>query len=136
MEFIRRIVVCGLYPRTFTAESAGEAPVLVRDGSNFASWYRHMMLEHQDLVRDFVAAVRDVIDDFASIRLERVGTEARALTAKTVSTKPLRVACWSCWVGKLKEMCDQRALRQPAPASLERACVEFDARWRRAGASG
>lgn len=79
LEFIRRIVVCGLYPRTFTAESSGEAPVLVRDGSNFASWYRHMMLEHQDLVPDFVAAVREVIDDFANIRLERVGTEARAL---------------------------------------------------------
>lgn len=39
-------------------------------------------------------------------------------------------------VGKLMEMCDQRALRQRAPASLERACVEFHARWRRAGASG
>lgn len=33
-------------------------------------------------------------------------------------------------VRSLKEMCDQRALRQPAPVSLERACVEFRARWR------
>lgn len=79
LEFMRRIVVCGLYPRTFTAESSGEAPVLERDGANFASWYRHMMLEHQELVPEFVAAVREVIDDFANIRLERVGTEARAL---------------------------------------------------------
>jgi len=31
----------------------------------------------------------------------------------------------------LKEMCDQRSLRQPAPPSLERACEEFRVRWRR-----
>src|SRR5690606_19113624 len=50
LEFVRRAVVCGLYPRAFTAESSSEESMLSRDGANFASWYRHMMLEHQDLV--------------------------------------------------------------------------------------
>lgn len=79
LEFMRRMVVCGLYPRTFTAESSIEDPVLSRDGANFTSWYRHMMLEHQDLVPEFLGAISEVLPDFASIRLERVGTDARAL---------------------------------------------------------
>src|SRR5690606_9208365 len=70
---------CGLYPRAFTAESSSEESMLSRDGANFASWYRHMMLEHQDLVPGFLGAISEVLQDFASIRLERVGTDARAL---------------------------------------------------------
>lgn len=79
LGFVRGIIVCGLYPRTFTAESSTEEAVLARDGANFASWYRHIMLERQDLVPKFLGAVSEVIDGFASIRLERVGTDARAL---------------------------------------------------------
>lgn len=79
LSFMRQIVVCGLYPRTFSAESPGEDTVLSRDGANFASWYRHMTLEHPELVPDYLAAAREVITDFANIRLERVGTDARAL---------------------------------------------------------
>lgn len=79
LEFMRGIVVCGLYPRNFTAESPREEAILERDGSNFASWYRHMVLEHQDVVPELTVAISDVIDGFTSIRLERVGTEARAL---------------------------------------------------------
>lgn len=33
-------------------------------------------------------------------------------------------------IKQLKQMCDDRALRRPAPASLEQACLEFRARWR------
>ncbi len=37
LEFIRKIMVCGLYPRSFVAESASEDSMLDRDGSNFAA---------------------------------------------------------------------------------------------------
>lgn len=79
LEFMRGIVVCGLYPRNFTAESPREEAVLERDGANFASWYRHMVLEHQDAVPALLETLSEVIQGFSSIRLERVGTEARAL---------------------------------------------------------
>lgn len=40
------------------------------------------MQEHQDLMLDYVQALREVIDDFDSLRLERVGVEARALMVR------------------------------------------------------
>lgn len=82
MGFVQRIIVCGLYPRGFSPESTEESPRLSRSGDNFASWYRHAMQEHQDLMLDYVQALREVIDDFDSLRLERVGVEARALMVR------------------------------------------------------
>jgi len=78
-ELIRKIVVCGLYPRTFEAESRGEDPMLARDGGNFSAWYRHIFQERQDLLPDYIEAVKDVVDGFSSMRLEKVGQEARSL---------------------------------------------------------
>ena len=78
-DFMNRIVVCGLQPANFRAESSGEDALLQRDGSNFADWYRHVVLEHPDVVPGFTKALAEVIDGFRSIRLERVGQETRAL---------------------------------------------------------
>lgn len=79
LEFMRRIVVCGLYPASFTAEATSEDPVLGRDAHNFAAWYRHLLLERQDLVPDFTDALRQVLDGFRGIRMEKVGLDTRAL---------------------------------------------------------
>ena len=79
-EFIRKIVVCGLYPRRFEAESRREDPMLDRDGANFSAWYRHMFQERQDLLPDYIRTLADVIDGFSGIRLEKVGQNARAFT--------------------------------------------------------
>ena len=78
-DFMNRIVVCGLHPASFRAESSGEDALLQRDAHNFADWYRHVVLERPDLVQRFTNALRDVVDGFRSIRLERVGQETRAL---------------------------------------------------------
>ncbi len=78
LEFLRGVSVCALDPKRFQAESFSEEPLLQTDGSNFASWYRHQIQERQDLVLEVVEALRKVVDGFQSIRLERVGTEARA----------------------------------------------------------
>ncbi|MBI4818365.1 MAG: ATP-binding protein [Deltaproteobacteria bacterium] len=51
--------------------------MLARDGSNFAAWYRHSSQEHQDAMGGFIQALREVLDGFQGIRLERVGREAR-----------------------------------------------------------
>ncbi|MEW6742752.1 MAG: ATP-binding protein [Planctomycetota bacterium] len=78
LSFMRAIQVCGLYPRSFLAESRSEDPTLARDGSNFSAWYRHILQERQDLVPSYHQALAEVIDTFHGIRLEKVGMEARA----------------------------------------------------------
>jgi len=77
LDFVRKILVCGLYPRSFVAESATEDTLLDRDGGNFAAWYRNVFQERQDLVPDYVAALREVFAGFSGIRLEKVGQETR-----------------------------------------------------------
>ncbi len=47
LEFVRKVIVCGLYPASFAAESATEDAVLQRGAGNFAAWYRHLLLERQ-----------------------------------------------------------------------------------------
>jgi energy-coupling factor transporter ATP-binding protein EcfA2 len=79
LEILRGVTVCALEPRSFEAESISEAPRLKPDGGNFASWYRHQIQERQDLIHGLLEALRKVVDDFHSIRMERVGTEARSL---------------------------------------------------------
>lgn len=79
LEFMRKVIVCGLYPASFQAESSTEDPVLLRDARNFASWYRHVLLERQELVPEFTGALKEVIDGFRGIRMEKVGLDTRAL---------------------------------------------------------
>ncbi len=79
LDFMRRVIVCGLYPASFETESTTEDTVLHRDARNFAAWYRHVLLERQELVPEFVKALQDVIDGFSGIRMEKVGLDTRAL---------------------------------------------------------
>ncbi len=79
LDFFRTIMVCGLYPGSFVAECTTEDALLHRDARNFAAWYRHALQEHPDLVPDLINALKEVIEGFAGIRLEKVGKETRAL---------------------------------------------------------
>lgn len=79
LDHIRKVIVCGLYPASFQTESSIEDMVLERDARNFAAWYRHLLLERQELVPEFTKAVQEVIDGFRGIRLEKVGLDTRAL---------------------------------------------------------
>jgi predicted ATPase len=78
LDFMRGVTVCALDPKRFQSETVSEEPLLQSDGGNLASWYRHQIQERQDLVIELVEALRKVLDDFQSIRMERVGSEARA----------------------------------------------------------
>jgi predicted ATPase len=82
LEFLRKVMVCRRNPASFRAESASEDVVLERDGSNFAGWYRHLLLERQDLVPPFTEALQDVLKGFRGIRLEKVGLDTRALMVR------------------------------------------------------
>lgn len=81
LDFMRKVLVCGLYPRSFVTESATEDTLLHRDGSNFVAWYRNVFQERQDLVPGYHEALREVLDGFTGIRLEKVGQETRAFQA-------------------------------------------------------
>lgn len=82
VDFVRGILVCGLEPGRFVTESLKEAPVLERDGGNFAEWYRHHVLEHTQLTVRLTNTLRDVLAGFHDLRLERVGVDARALMVR------------------------------------------------------
>lgn len=79
LDYMRKIIVCGTYPHGIAAESRGEDPVLARDGSNFAAWYRGMVQERPDFLPEFMKALEQVISGFKGLRLEKVGQDARAL---------------------------------------------------------
>ncbi|NMC21021.1 MAG: ATP-binding protein [Thermogutta sp.] len=79
LDFVRKLIVCGLYPANFQTESTTEDPVLQRDARNFSAWYRHVLLERQELVPEFTKALQEVIDGFRGIRMEKVGLDTRAL---------------------------------------------------------
>ena len=79
LEHTRKIIVCGLYPAGFVPESSRRDPILLRDVSNFVSWYHHLVLERQDLVPDFTAQLQEVIHGFRAINLPSVGQETVAM---------------------------------------------------------
>ncbi len=80
LEFVRGIVICGVYPGTLSTESSSEDPILARDASNFSSWYRHLVQERPELLAEFTKALAEAIDGLRSLRLERVGEDTRALS--------------------------------------------------------
>lgn len=79
LDYMRKLIVCGLHPANFAPESSTEDAVLDRDAGNFAAWYRHIVLERQELMPEFTKALQDVIDGSRGIRLEKVGLDTRAL---------------------------------------------------------
>lgn len=79
LEFFGRVVVCGLIPPAYRAQSVRESEHLAADGHDFADWYRHAVQEHPDRVQAFVAGLQDAIGGFRGIRLEKVGDEARSV---------------------------------------------------------
>lgn len=104
LDFMRRPLVCGLYPRSVAAETTSEEPLLSRDGSNFASWYRHIFQERQDLIPAYLEDVKSVIEGFRGIRLERVGQDTRTFLVRLATGQ-------SSYEVRLDELSDgQRAL--------------------------
>ena len=79
MEFMRGLVVCGLHPPSFVASASRESAVLQRDGSNFTAWYRHFVQEQPELAVGIAAKLRDAMDGFRGLRLERAGADARTM---------------------------------------------------------
>ena len=81
LEFARSLLVCGLAPRAMSAEARSEDQTLARDGHNFVNWYRHIVQEQQHIVSGYTQEMLEAIDGLSGFRLEKVGIDARVLTA-------------------------------------------------------
>lgn len=79
LEFMRKVIVCGIYPASFETETSEEESILERDAHNFAAWFQHIQLERPDKVADFTTSLKDILHGFEGIRLVKVGLESRAL---------------------------------------------------------
>jgi predicted ATPase len=79
LDFIRNLVVCRLNPPAFNAEATDEDQNLARDGSNFVRFYRHLLQERQHLYPEYAQEMQRVLHGLRGFRLEKIGTEARAL---------------------------------------------------------
>lgn len=85
LDYMRNVLVCGIYPPGLKTETAAESPLLDRDAGNFADWLRHTLQEHPDLISEFKSALAEAIGaGFNEIRLERVSREVRALMVSFV----------------------------------------------------
>ncbi len=80
LDFMRNILVCGLYPASFEHETRRHDVMLARDGHNFSSWYQHLQLEEPGHIEQLRRALEDVIDGFSGIRMQKVGQNTRAFT--------------------------------------------------------
>lgn len=78
LDYIRKITICQINPKNFTAETNTEDPLLLPDGSNFVAWFRHIFQEHPDLFAPFTESLKEAMQGFSSIRLDKVGQETRA----------------------------------------------------------
>ena len=79
LNFIRHVLVCGIYPAGFEHETARHDLMLERDASNFSSWYLHVQLEDPGQVEAFRKAIAKVIDGLDQIRLPKTGLNTRAM---------------------------------------------------------
>ncbi len=84
LQWMRKTIVCGLYPASFEAETVAAEPVLYRDARNLASWYQHVMLERPDLTPSYLGLLSEVIEGFKSIRLVSSGLDSRAMMVQFV----------------------------------------------------
>ena len=82
LDFMRKVMVCGLYPANFEPEASDDSPILDREARNFSAWFQHIQLEQPGHVAQFIDTLKGVIDHFLEIRLQQVGLNSRALMVK------------------------------------------------------
>lgn len=81
LDFMRNVVICRLNPPAIAAEATDEDQLLARDGTNYVRFYRHLLQERQHLYPEYARVMEHVLDGLRGFRLEKVGTDTRALVA-------------------------------------------------------
>ena len=120
LEYMGRVLVCGVNPPVLQAESTEENSVLQRDARNFADWYRHTLQERPDLYFELKKTLTDVIGA-GLLRFDRISDGQRALI---VLYSLIHLAGGGGYTLFLDEPENYVALRelQPWLMSLENAC--------------
>lgn len=72
-EWIDKLFIVSLQPKTMTSVTEEESNWLNRDGVNFASWYRYISQEHQDKIFQLTQQLRETIPGFHAFKLEQAG---------------------------------------------------------------
>ena len=80
-DFVSKTVICGIYPRDIKAECkmSNDDTTLDWDAQNFSAWYQSMHLERPDGVERAKNDLREVIDRFNGMRLEKTSSKTRRL---------------------------------------------------------
>jgi len=81
VQFFSDLRVLKLDPATMTATTSSERQTLARDGSNFASWFRHLQQEQPEGVHHYTSQMRGVLPGFDALKLTKVSTTTRELVA-------------------------------------------------------
>ncbi len=77
LDYLRTIRAYKLDPTRIVSSSQEENENLRPDGSNFASWYRHISLEYAEGLPALFADLRDAIPFFESLALPGAGKQGR-----------------------------------------------------------
>ena len=72
-EWVDRLFIVSLQPKSMTSETKEESNWLNRDGTNFASWYRYISQERQDKILSLTHQLRTTIPGFHAFKLEQAG---------------------------------------------------------------
>lgn len=70
-----------LDPSSMASTSSSESDTLARNGSNFASWYRHLQQEDPEGISDYFRKLRAVFPGFRALKLVKVSSKTRELVA-------------------------------------------------------
>jgi predicted ATPase len=77
LEYLRGIHIQKLDPTRISSISQEENQALQADGSNFASWYRHISQERMGDLTELFANLKKAIPDFHSLALIEAGKQGR-----------------------------------------------------------
>jgi predicted ATPase len=81
-ELVSRMMVLKPDPLRMTGRSERENRHLLTDGSNFASWYRHIVVARPEVQESLTDTLRELMPGFRHLRFESFGSSLRELTAE------------------------------------------------------
>jgi predicted ATPase len=78
-DWLAKVQLIRINPFGMTAQSDQEQSRLLPTGTNFASWYRHLIQDSPDLIEEIKQSLTNVWAGFKGLRLETAGTKTKVL---------------------------------------------------------
>ena len=80
-DWIGQVQVIRINPFDMKSQTDQEQTLLLKNATNFASWYRHLIQESPELIEDIRKSLTNVWNGFRGLRLEKAGSNTRILKA-------------------------------------------------------